>query len=76
MCYGSLYKSTQTVLDMTANGAHMIKTYDQTIGILDRIVKNNCDWASDDTYSRQQTIHKNVAGIVENDQLAAMNAQI
>lgn len=54
----------------------MTKNYDQAIEILDRIAKNSYEWATDDTYSRQLTVHKNVAGIEENNQHAAMNAQI
>lgn len=64
------------VLDTSAGGTLLTKTYDQAIEILDRIAKNSCEWAENDTYSRQLMLSKNVSRIEESGQLAAMSAQL
>lgn len=74
--YGGLSKSSHMLLDFSANGALVAKTFDEAVEILDRITKNNSQWAVDYSMSRQLMIHQKVAGVVENDQIFPLKVQM
>lgn len=64
------------VLDSSTNGALIAKTFDEVVEIVDHITKNNYEWTIDDPSSRQLTMQHKLTGIIENDQMIALNAQM
>ena len=69
--YNGLNAATHMVLDASANGAILSKSYNEAYDILERIATNNYQWAN----TRASTGRK-VARIHEVDALTALTAQV
>ncbi|XP_063946069.1 uncharacterized protein LOC108212402 [Daucus carota subsp. sativus] len=69
--YNGLNAQTKMVVDASANGALLSKSYNQAYEILETIATNNYQWSS----SRAQT-GKKVAGIYDVDSITSMKAQL
>ncbi|XP_062102203.1 uncharacterized protein LOC133825656 [Humulus lupulus] len=69
--YNGLNAASRMVLDASANGAILSKTYNEAFEILERIASNNYQWSN----TRAPTCRK-VAGVLEVDALTALIAQM
>ncbi|XP_022960432.1 uncharacterized protein LOC111461168 [Cucurbita moschata] len=69
--YNGLNIATKQVVDASANGAMLSKTYNEAYEILERIASNNCQWA--DVRSNPG---KKTRGVLEVDALSSINAQL
>ncbi|XP_062118742.1 uncharacterized protein LOC133832412 [Humulus lupulus] len=69
--YNGLNAASRTVLDASANGAILSKSYNEAFEILERIASNNYQWSN----TRAPTSRK-VAGVLEVDALTALTAQM
>ncbi|XP_060969676.1 uncharacterized protein LOC133036918 [Cannabis sativa] len=69
--YNGLNAASRMVLDASANGAILSKSYNEAFEILERIASNNYQWST----NRAPTSRK-VAGVLEVDALTALTAQM
>ena len=69
--YNGLNIATKQVVDSSANGAILSKTFNEAYEILERIASNNYQWA--DVRSNPG---KKTRGVLEVDALASINAQL
>ncbi|XP_030497803.2 uncharacterized protein LOC115713460 [Cannabis sativa] len=69
--YNGLNAASRMVLDASANGAILSKSYNEAFEILERIASNNYQWST----NRAHTSRK-VAGVLEVDALTALTAQM
>ncbi|XP_062085518.1 uncharacterized protein LOC133791614 [Humulus lupulus] len=69
--YNGLNAASRMVLDASANGAILSKSYNEAFEILERIASNNYQWSN----TRAPTSRK-VAGVLEVDALTALTAQM
>ncbi|XP_062100842.1 uncharacterized protein LOC133806768 [Humulus lupulus] len=69
--YNGLNAASRMVLDASANGAILSKSYNEAFEILERIASNNYQWSN----TRALTCRK-VAGVLEVDALTALTAQM
>ncbi|XP_062085843.1 uncharacterized protein LOC133791950 [Humulus lupulus] len=69
--YNGLNAATRMVLDASANGAILSKSYNEAFEILERIASNNYQWSN----TRAPTSQK-VAGVLEVDALTTLTAQM
>ncbi|XP_060972542.1 uncharacterized protein LOC115710785 [Cannabis sativa] len=69
--YNGLNWASRMVLDASANGAILSKSYNEAFEILERIASNNYQWST----NRAPTSRK-VAGVLEVDALTALTAQM
>ncbi|XP_062094211.1 uncharacterized protein LOC133800271 [Humulus lupulus] len=69
--YNGLNAVSRMVLDASANGAILSKSYNEAFEILERIASNNYQWSN----TRAPTSRK-VAGVLEVDALTALTAQM
>ncbi|XP_022926214.1 uncharacterized protein LOC111433394 [Cucurbita moschata] len=69
--YNGLNIATKQVVDASANGAILSKTYNEAYEILERIASNNCQWADVRSNPGRKT-----RGVLEVDALSSINAQL
>ncbi|XP_060960732.1 uncharacterized protein LOC115723603 [Cannabis sativa] len=69
--YNGLNAASRMVLDASADGAILSKSYNEAFEILERIARNNYQWST----NRAPTSQK-VAGVLEVDALTALTAQM
>ncbi|XP_060959081.1 uncharacterized protein LOC133030366 [Cannabis sativa] len=69
--YNCLNAASRMVLDASANGAILSKSYNEAFEILERIASNNYQWST----NRAPTSRK-VAGVLEVDALTSLTAQM
>ncbi|XP_060967915.1 uncharacterized protein LOC133035754 [Cannabis sativa] len=69
--YNGLNAASRMVLDASANGAILSKSYNEAFEILETIASNNYQWSN----TRAQTSRK-VAGVLEVDAITALTAQM
>ncbi|XP_062103150.1 uncharacterized protein LOC133814170 [Humulus lupulus] len=69
--YNGLNAASRMVLDASANGAILSKSYNEAFEILERIASNNYQWSN----TRAPTSRK-VAGVLEVDALTTLAAQM
>ncbi|XP_057803366.1 uncharacterized protein LOC131018669 [Salvia miltiorrhiza] len=69
--YNGLNGPTRMVLDASANGAILSKSYDEAYEILERIATNNYQWSNS-----RAPMGKKIAGVLEVDALTALSAQV
>ncbi|XP_062100696.1 uncharacterized protein LOC133806621 [Humulus lupulus] len=69
--YNGLNAASRMVLDASANGAILSKSYNEAFEILERIASNNYQWSN----TRAPTSRK-VAGVLEVDAVTALTAQM
>ena len=69
--YNGLNIATKQVVDASANGAILSKTYNEAYEILERIASNNCQWADVRSNPGRKTRE-----VLEVDALSSINAQL
>ncbi|XP_024962804.1 uncharacterized protein LOC112502994 [Cynara cardunculus var. scolymus] len=69
--YNGLSSAAKIILDGTAGGAFIAKTYNEGYDILERISNNNTEWSNP-----RAVISKSASGIHELDAIFSLNAQI
>ncbi|KAM6580969.1 uncharacterized protein LOC115695250 [Cannabis sativa] len=69
--YNGLNAASRMVLDASANGVILSKSYNEAFEILERIASNNYQWSTNRTPTSQK-----VAGVLEVDALTALTAQM
>ena len=69
--YHGLNIVTKQVVDVSAHGTILSKTYNEAYEILKRIASNNCQWADVRSNSGKKT-----QGVLEVDALSSINAQL
>ncbi|XP_062086155.1 uncharacterized protein LOC133792262 [Humulus lupulus] len=69
--YNGLKPASRMVLDASANGAILSKTYNEAFEILERIASNNYQWSN-----TRAPISRKVAGVLELDALTAQMASM
>lgn len=72
--YVGLNKNFQNLVDSSANGALLRKTYDEAHAILDSIARNNYEWGTTED-KRKRPVKTSSSGF-EIDSLTAVNAKI
>lgn len=72
--YVGLNKNSQILVDSSANGALLRKTYDKAHAILDRIARNNYEWGNAEDKRRRPI--KTSSGSFEVDPITSVNANI
>ncbi|XP_024033610.1 uncharacterized protein LOC112095733 [Citrus clementina] len=69
--YNGLNQSTRLIVDASANGALLFKSYNEAYEILERIANNNYQWPS-----TRQAATRGTAGVHNVDALTALSAQV
>ncbi|KAA3470744.1 gag-asp_proteas domain-containing protein [Gossypium australe] len=69
--YNGLNVQTRLVVDASANGVLLSKSYNEAYGIIDRIASKNCQWLTNRPYSGRR-----VARVHEVDALASLLAHV
>ncbi|XP_062085342.1 uncharacterized protein LOC133791428 [Humulus lupulus] len=69
--YNGLNAASRMVLDASANGAILSKSYNEAFEILERIASNNYQWSN-----TRAPISRKVAGVLEVDALTTLTAQM
>ncbi|XP_062100162.1 uncharacterized protein LOC133806042 [Humulus lupulus] len=70
--YNGLNAHTRMVVDASANGAFLAKSYNEAYEILERIANNNYQWPTNRTSSGK----RRVAGVHELDVITSLEAQV
>ncbi|KAA3487293.1 Retrotransposon gag protein [Gossypium australe] len=70
MFYNGLNAQTRLVVDASANGALLSKSYNEAYEIIERIANNNYQWSTS-----QATLGRRVVGVHEVDSLTSLSAQ-
>ena len=69
--YNGLNGQTRTIVDASANGAILSKSYNEAYEILERMANNNYQWPAERTNAARR-----VAGVHEVDAITALSAQV
>ena len=69
--YNGLNGQTRTIVDASANGAILAKSYNEAYEILERMANNNYQWPAERAASTRR-----VAGVHELDAMTALTAQV
>ncbi|KAM6543139.1 hypothetical protein CsatB_007586 [Cannabis sativa] len=69
--YNGLNAHTRMVVDASANGALLAKSYNEAYDIIERISNNNYQWPT-----TRVPLGKKVAGVLEVDAITALSAQV